>query len=239
MTLRTHHRRRPRYSRQTPVVPSNAAPNHCTQERERETRMGWINTPRVNEISRIVLCTSSDSRDLRYSLGGKRKALTESLYTFRQNWMRWWYCSWGSTVPYVSRVSYVIPYKSATKKVSFKVPSHTPTSTPTHTLDLTQPFSWSMAAFTTPSRIAYKDNIVQLSMQEQQQNRNWGAIVEQNNTFATMYSASSGESKCNFLQMSRKDMREYDKQIIRTPVLITLCRRLCNGIAGKRSQVKL
>ena len=45
----------------------------------------------------------------------------------------------------------------------------------------------------------------------------------QKNTFATMYSASSGLSNVSFWAISTKEILEYDKLIILTPVLITLC----------------
>jgi hypothetical protein len=45
-------------------------------------------------------------------------------------------------------------------------------------------------------------------------------------TLAAMYSASSGESSCNFWAISLNDIRAYDKLIILIPVLITLCRNL-------------
>jgi hypothetical protein len=45
-------------------------------------------------------------------------------------------------------------------------------------------------------------------------------------TLATMYSVSSTDSRCSLSQMSRSEMREYARQIIRTPVLSTLCRSL-------------
>jgi len=43
-----------------------------------------------------------------------------------------------------------------------------------------------------------------------------------------MYSASSTESRCSLLASSASAMREYDRLIMRTPVLITLWRSLCN-----------
>ena len=43
--------------------------------------------------------------------------------------------------------------------------------------------------------------------------------------FPTMYSASSSESKWSLTQMSRSDMREYDRESRRMPVLMTFCLR--------------
>ncbi len=60
-----------------------------------------------------------------------------------------------------------------------------------------QPFSCTIRPSMTPSRIA----------------------------FPTIYSASSSESKCNLTHMSRSEMREYESERRRMPVLITFCRR--------------
>ena len=44
-----------------------------------------------------------------------------------------------------------------------------------------------------------------------------------------MYSASSGLSSCSLLATSFRDILAYDRLIMRTPVLITLClRRIIN-----------
>lgn len=40
-----------------------------------------------------------------------------------------------------------------------------------------------------------------------------------------MYSASSSESKWSFTQISRSEMREYESDSLRMPVLITFCRK--------------
>jgi hypothetical protein len=42
--------------------------------------------------------------------------------------------------------------------------------------------------------------------------------------FPTMYSASSSESRWSLTQMSRSEMREYESESRRMPVLITFCR---------------
>ena len=44
-------------------------------------------------------------------------------------------------------------------------------------------------------------------------------------TFATMNSASSGLSSNSLRAISASEIRAYDKLIMRTPVLMTLCRR--------------
>lgn len=49
-------------------------------------------------------------------------------------------------------------------------------------------------------------------------------------TLATINSASSGLSNWSFCAMSVREIREYDKLIIRTPALITLCRNLIINI---------
>ena len=59
-----------------------------------------------------------------------------------------------------------------------------------------QPFSCTIRPSMTPSRIA----------------------------FPTIYSASSSESRCNLTHMSRSEMREYESERRRMPVLITFCR---------------
>ena len=41
-----------------------------------------------------------------------------------------------------------------------------------------------------------------------------------------MYSASSTESRCSFAARSTSEIREYERLIMRTPVLMTLCRSL-------------
>ena len=55
-----------------------------------------------------------------------------------------------------------------------------------------------------------------------------------NSTFATINSASTAESNCNFSAIFAKDIFEYDKLIIFTPVLITLCLKL-NKIRRKKN----